>query len=362
MGRPACNPYDTERVPRGSSSGSGVAVSASFATCGICEQTSGSCKGPASRNGIVNLLTTKGILMDGGYGYKNIGDRAGIHCRTVADAVKVLDAAKGFDTKGHLQRAADEHDSEAAVHELPRHRRTGAGQAPEGMRFAIAREFMVKFTKNDVAISDQADKEIKAVLRDKLGAELVETLDPKYADDPSVPNAKFTFNDAIAEVLPGTVPEFFWQKSADGKLEFEVPGWDVTSPEYLVALSRHKAPLSPKLSLRRLYRSSTQVDGPLGWDRYLADRGRRAHQGLEGAGGQRQIRLRHLTCGRGELREHAGPRVKPDDISLLKMHTVLQMVILKVDARERHRRVRESGEHAAALQAGPGLGAGNRRP
>ena len=93
-----CNPYDTTRVPRGSSSGSGVAVSANFAACSICEQTGGSCKGPASRNGIVNLLTTKGILMDGGYGYQKIGDRAGIHCRTVADAVKVLDAAKGFET------------------------------------------------------------------------------------------------------------------------------------------------------------------------------------------------------------------------------------------------------------------------
>src|SRR6185503_11935125 len=72
-----CNPYDTSRVPRGSSSGSGVAISANFAACSFCEQTGGSCKGPASRNGIVNLLTTKGILMDGGYGYQKIGDRAG---------------------------------------------------------------------------------------------------------------------------------------------------------------------------------------------------------------------------------------------------------------------------------------------
>jgi hypothetical protein len=30
--------------------------------------------------------------------------------------------------------------------------------------------FMVKHTKNDVAISDQTDKEIKTVLRDQLGA------------------------------------------------------------------------------------------------------------------------------------------------------------------------------------------------
>ncbi len=52
------------------------------------------------------------------------------------------------------------------------------------MRVGIVREFMVKHTKNDVAISDQIDKEIKTVLRDKLGAELVESVDPLYEDDP----------------------------------------------------------------------------------------------------------------------------------------------------------------------------------
>lgn len=95
-GGQACNPYDTARVPRGTSNGSGVSVSANLATCGICEQTSASCKGPASRNGVVNLLTTKGILQDGGSLYHNAGDRAGIHCKTLKDATVVLDAIKGF--------------------------------------------------------------------------------------------------------------------------------------------------------------------------------------------------------------------------------------------------------------------------
>ena len=50
----------------------------------------------------------------------------------------------------------------------------------KGVRVGIVREFMVKHTKNDEAISDQIDKEIKTVLRDKLGAELVESVDPLY--------------------------------------------------------------------------------------------------------------------------------------------------------------------------------------
>src|ERR1051325_3364862 len=56
-GGQSCNPYDTERVPRGSSGGSGVAVAANLVTIGICEQSGGSCQGPASRNGIATLLT-----------------------------------------------------------------------------------------------------------------------------------------------------------------------------------------------------------------------------------------------------------------------------------------------------------------
>ncbi len=257
-----CNPYDTTRVPRGTSGGSGVSVSANLAACSICEQGSASCKGPASRNGIVNLLTTKGILMDGGIGSKSPGDRAGIHCRTVADAVAVLDAIKGYEKDDmftslpKLLIPKEPYASFLVGNE-------DVGNKPlKGVRVGIVREFMVKHTKNDVAISDQIDREIKTVLRDKLGAEIVESTDPMYADDPAVPNMKYTFQDAFAEILPHTAPEYFWQKERDGQLEFAVPGWDVTTVDYAVALSMHKAPLSPKLTLRRIAQRLGNPRGP----------------------------------------------------------------------------------------------------
>ena len=118
-----CNPYDTERVPRGIERRLRRRRSrANLAACSICEQRSASCKGPASRNNVVNLLTTKGILMDGGIGSKNIGDRAGIHCRTVDDAVRVLDAIKGYESRRHVHGDSEGADSEGAVRELPRRR------------------------------------------------------------------------------------------------------------------------------------------------------------------------------------------------------------------------------------------------
>ncbi|MGH9563068.1 MAG: amidase family protein, partial [Terracidiphilus sp.] len=160
-GGQACNPYDTARIPRGTSNGSGVAVSANLATCGICEQTSASCQGPASRNGIALILTTKGVLGDGGITSKNSGDRAGIHCKTIRDAALVLDAIKGFQPrdifsalpKGIIpeQPYSSFLVPDSAVDDKPL----------KGMRIAVVREFMVKWTKNDEAISDQLDKEIK---------------------------------------------------------------------------------------------------------------------------------------------------------------------------------------------------------
>ena len=89
----------------------------------------------------------------------------------------------------------------------------------KGLRIGIVREFMVKHSPNDGAVSDLVDKEFKTTLRDRLGAELVESVDPQYPDDPDVPNMKYTFADAFAEILPISAPEYFFQKTADGELE-----------------------------------------------------------------------------------------------------------------------------------------------
>jgi amidase len=89
------------------------------------------------------------------------------------------------------------------------------------------------------------------VLQD-LGAELVEATDPQYPDDPSIPNMAFTFEDALAEIIPFHLPEVLSWKTADGKPEFTVPGYDVTSRDYLVAASLHKAPWPANLNMRRI--------------------------------------------------------------------------------------------------------------
>ena len=280
-GGQACNPYDTERSPRGSSSGSGVAVSANLVTCAFCEQTGGSCKGPASRNGVVSLLTTKGLIPYGGaVGSNPLVDRAGLNCRTVKDAALVLDALRDSEL-GYF----DPRDIYTAVPQSLVSSEPYAGfvvdEAPgeddekplAGMRIGIVREYMVEHTLNDAAISDRIDDEIKTVLRDRLGATLVESVDPLHPDDPAVPDMEYTFRDALAEVLPIHMPEYFHKTTPDGDLEFAVPGHDVTSTRYLVQLAEGDAPLSPRINLRRVVLSPPSRSFALHIDQYLARRG-----------------------------------------------------------------------------------------
>ena len=280
-GGQACNPYDTERSPRGSSSGSGVAVSANLAVCAFCEQTGGSCKGPASRNGVVSLLTTKGLIPYGGaVGSNPLVDRAGLNCRTVKDAALVLDAladpALGyFDSRDIYTAlpgamASDEPYAGFVVDEAP----ADGGEPPlAGLRIGIVREYMVEHTRNDAAISDRIDAEIKTVLRDRLGASLVESRDPLHPDDPAVPDMAYTFQDGLAEVLPIHMPEYFHKTTRAGALEFAVPGHDVTSTRYLVELAEGRAPLAPNLNLRRVTLSPTARSFAFHIDQYLARRG-----------------------------------------------------------------------------------------
>ena len=327
----ACNPYDTARVPRGTSNGSGVSVAANMVTCSICEQGTASCQGPASRNDIALLITTKGVIMNGGITGKKPGDRAGIHCKTIKDSALVLDAIKGFTpedeytalAKGIIPRepyvASVVPDAEVKDKPL------------KGMRIAIAREFMVKHTRNDIAISDQIDKEIKTVLRDKLGATLVETFDPLYPDDPDVPNVKYTFQDAMAEVLPHTVPEYFYRKNPDSSLMYAVPGWDVRTEAYDVALSRHLAPLSPKINLRSI--SQGFLSNPastFNMDRYLAERGDTRVKDVASYFANSKFKSDEERAMAQNAVGNTDPRPSPVGVSYLEMQSVYRMILLKM--------------------------------
>lgn len=268
--------------------------------------------------------------MHGGMNSQRLGDRAGIQCRTVDDAARVLDAVKGYESKDMFTAISKALIPKEPYASFVVDGKQLAGKPLAGMRIGVVREFMVRHTKNDVAISDQIDQEIKTVLRDKLGAELVESVDPLYPDDPSIPNMKYTFRDAFAEILAHNVPEYFWQTTSSGALEFAVPGFDVRTVDYAVALALGEAPLSDKLNLRRISSRLDNFKSPFTVNKYLRERGDArikdwkswvANAKWEG------------DAQRAESENAAGMqdfRARPGMMSYLEMNTALRLVVLKV--------------------------------
>ena len=94
------NPYVLDRNPCGSSSGSGVGVSANLATIAVGTETDGSVVCPSSANGIVGIKPTVGLISRSGIiPISHSQDTAGPMARTVRDATVLLGALAGVDPR-----------------------------------------------------------------------------------------------------------------------------------------------------------------------------------------------------------------------------------------------------------------------
>ncbi|MFC1876057.1 amidase family protein [Thermodesulfobacteriota bacterium] len=92
------NPYDLTRTPGGSSGGTGASIAGNYGMVGIGTDTINSIRSPASANNLVGIRPTIGLVSrDGIIPYSFTQDTAGPICRTVEDAVRVLDVIAGYD-------------------------------------------------------------------------------------------------------------------------------------------------------------------------------------------------------------------------------------------------------------------------
>ena len=92
------NPYILDRNPCGSSSGSGVAVSANLCMVAIGTETNGSIVCPSNNNGIVGIKPTVGLISRSGViPISFTQDTPGPMARTVTDAVICLGTLTGID-------------------------------------------------------------------------------------------------------------------------------------------------------------------------------------------------------------------------------------------------------------------------
>jgi aspartyl-tRNA(Asn)/glutamyl-tRNA(Gln) amidotransferase subunit A len=129
---PARNPWNLERDPGGSSSGSGAALAAGLATLALGTDTGGSIRNPAARCGIVGLKPTYGRVSR--HGVTPLAwtlDHAGPMARDVRDVARTLAVLAGPDEKDASSAAEPLDDYEAKL---------GDGRSLAGRRFVVARE------------------------------------------------------------------------------------------------------------------------------------------------------------------------------------------------------------------------------
>lgn len=102
------NPYILDHNPCGSSSGSGVAVSANLCAVAIGTETDGSITCPASVNGTVGIKPTVGLLSRSGIiPISHTQDTAGPLTRTVKDAAILLSVLTGIDVDDAVTKESE---------------------------------------------------------------------------------------------------------------------------------------------------------------------------------------------------------------------------------------------------------------
>jgi len=128
---PALNPWNTERSPGGSSSGSGAAVAAGLVRVAMGSDTGASIRSPASLCGIVGLKPTFGLVSRRGvFPLSHSLDHCGPLTRSVEDAAIVMEAIAGYDHR----------DPASANAPVPQFRSLMRGGV-KGLRVGVPRHF-----------------------------------------------------------------------------------------------------------------------------------------------------------------------------------------------------------------------------
>lgn len=162
------NPYDLERDPGGSSSGTGAAVAANLGTIGIGEDTGGSIRLPASFNGLFGIRVTPGLLSRTGMSPLVVSqDTPGPMARTAKELATVLDVTVAYDAEdGYTAVTELTDDAGSYVENLD-------ADAFDGARIGVLRDaFGDADDPESGPVTELVDEAIKMMA--DLGAEIVE--------------------------------------------------------------------------------------------------------------------------------------------------------------------------------------------
>lgn len=171
---PVHNPWDTTRVPGGSSGGSAAAVAARLVPAATGTDTGGSIRQPASFTGITGIKPTYGVCSRYGMiAFASSLDQAGPMARSAEDCALLLSAMSGFDERDATSLQRPPQDFHAAMLQP----RDGASAAKplQGLRIGLPKEFF------PAALAADVNGALRAALAEyeKLGATLVDVSLPR---------------------------------------------------------------------------------------------------------------------------------------------------------------------------------------
>ncbi len=154
------NPWDTERIPGGSSGGSAASVAADECIASLGSDTGGSIRQPAALCGCVGLKPTYGrVSRYGLVAFASSLDQIGPFTKDVRDAATLLEVISGHDLR----------DSTSIPQPVPHYRSALSGDI-KGLKIGLAKEYMVGGLDPEVKASvDAAVKQLES-----MGAEVVE--------------------------------------------------------------------------------------------------------------------------------------------------------------------------------------------
>ena len=170
----ARNPWDTARIPGGSSGGSAVAVAARLVAATTGTDTGGSIRQPAALTGITGIKPTYGRCSRFGMiAFASSLDQAGPMARTAEDCALLLQAMSGFDERDATSAQQPVPDFVAAL-TAPRARAT-SDRPLLGLRVGVPKEFFGDGVSADVLAATRA----ALAQLEALGATLVDVSLPR---------------------------------------------------------------------------------------------------------------------------------------------------------------------------------------
>jgi aspartyl-tRNA(Asn)/glutamyl-tRNA(Gln) amidotransferase subunit A len=171
---PALNPWDTTRVPGGSSGGSATAVAARLVPATTGTDTGGSIRQPAAFTGVTGIKPTYGVCSRYGMiAFASSLDQAGPLARSAEDCALLLSAMSGFDERDSTSAQRPPQDFHAQM--LAARPGATAARPLEGLRIGLPKEFFPAGLASDVDITVR-----RALVEfEKLGAKLVDVSLPR---------------------------------------------------------------------------------------------------------------------------------------------------------------------------------------